>query len=125
MRFGEFQSEDTRGIVNSKLLAACKPGVRIINVARGGLLDYEAVREGLESGHVAALGLDVQWKEPWDPDDYISRHPNVVLTPHVAGVTELSYRTMADHCGRTKYGDCSSVCRLLSSSIVLFIHDSV
>lgn len=69
------QSAETRGIVDANLIAACKPGVRIINVARGGLLDYSAVRDGLESGHIGALGLDVQWREPWDPQDYVSQHP--------------------------------------------------
>ena len=58
------------------------------------LLDYDAVKSGLDSGKVGALGLDVQWEEPFDPADYVARHPSVVLTPHVAGVTELSYSAM-------------------------------
>ncbi len=62
-------------MVNRELLAACKAGVHIVNVARGGLLDYDAVMEGLESGHIGGLGLDVQWREPWDPDHAISNHP--------------------------------------------------
>ena len=53
--------------------------------ASGGLLQYSAVAEALEDGHIGGLGLDVQWKEPWDPEDPVSKHPNVILTPHVAG----------------------------------------
>lgn len=51
--------------------------------------------EGLTSGHIGGLGLDVQWQEPFDPRDPIAQHPKVVLTPHVAGVTQPSYRAMA------------------------------
>ncbi|KAK9830334.1 hypothetical protein WJX72_011101 [[Myrmecia] bisecta] len=89
------QNEQTRNMVNAAFLADCKPDVRIINVARGGLLDYDAVKAALEGGRIGGLGLDVQWQEPWHPDDYVSTHPRVVLTPHVAGVTDISYRNMA------------------------------
>lgn len=70
--------------------------MRIVNVARGGLLDYDAMLDGLRSGHIGGLGLDVQWQEPFDPCDAIAQHPRVVLTPHVAGVTHASYRAMAE-----------------------------
>lgn len=56
----------------------------------GGLLDYEAVKEGLSSGQVAGLGLDVQGQEPVPPGDWLAHHPCVYLTPHIAGVTEVS-----------------------------------
>ena len=45
-----------------QFLSHCKHGVRIVNVARGGLLEYEAVKEGLQSGMVGGMGLDVQWQ---------------------------------------------------------------
>ena len=45
-----------------QFLQHCKRGVRIVNVARGGLLDYDAVKAGLESGIIAGMGLDVQWQ---------------------------------------------------------------
>lgn len=66
-----------------------------MNIARGGLLDYEAVKRNLESGQLGGLGMDVAWTEPFDPDDPILMFKNVILTPHVAGVTEHSYRSMA------------------------------
>ena len=70
-------------------------GALLVNIARGGLLDYNAVLHHLESGHLGGLGIDVAWTEPFDPDDAILNFPNVIITPHVAGVTEYSYRYMA------------------------------
>lgn len=84
----------TKGIVDAKLLAVFKKGARLVNVARGGLLDYKAVRAALESGHLGGLGLDVAWYEPFDPDDPLLQLSNVLITPHVAGVTDMSYRSM-------------------------------
>jgi phosphoglycerate dehydrogenase-like enzyme len=69
-------------------------GARLVNVARGGLLDYEAVKEALASGQLGGLAMDVAWSEPFDPSDPILQYPNVLITPHVAGVTELSYSNM-------------------------------
>ena len=70
-------------------------GALLVNIARGGLLDYEAVLNHLKSGHLGGLGIDVAWTEPFDPDDPILKFKNVIITPHVAGVTEHSYRFMA------------------------------
>lgn len=70
-------------------------GSLLVNIARGGLLDYDSVSHFLEIGHLGGLGIDVAWREPFDPEDPILTHPNVLITPHVAGVTEYAYRTMA------------------------------
>lgn len=94
------QTPATRGLIEEAFLEACKPGVRIVNVARGGLLDREAIKHGLDSGKIAAMGLDVFWEEPVDPADPIAAHPAVYMTPHVAGVTRHSYDTMAQHVAR-------------------------
>lgn len=67
----------------------------MVNVARGRLLDYQSTLHSLESGHLGGLGIDVAWTEPFDPDDPILKFNNVIFTPHVAGVTEHSYRSMA------------------------------
>lgn len=70
-------------------------GAHLVNIARGGLIDYEAVVKHLESGHLGGLGTDVAWTEPFDPQDKILKFNNVIMTPHIAGVTEHSYRSMA------------------------------
>lgn len=94
------QTESTRGMIDAEFLDRCKDGITLVNVARGGLLDYAAVRAGLRTGKLGALGLDVQWSEPFDPDDEIAKHPNVILTPHVAGVTKISYDSMGSFMAR-------------------------
>lgn len=88
-------NNETAGIINKKFVSSMRKGGLLVNIARGGLLDYEAVYNSLKSGHLGGLGIDVAWTEPFDPDDPILKFPNVLLTPHVAGVTECSYRFMA------------------------------
>lgn len=73
-------------------------GALLVNIARGSLLDYEAVLYHLESGHLGGLGIDVAWTEPFDPNDPILKFKNVLITPHIGGVTEHSYRSMAKVC---------------------------
>ncbi|XP_066398927.1 uncharacterized protein [Miscanthus floridulus] len=92
------QTNETVGIVDDMFLSAMKKGSCLVNIARGGLLDYKAVFDHLESGHLGGLGIDVAWTEPFDPEDPILKFSNVIITPHVAGVTEYSYRTMAKVC---------------------------
>ncbi|XP_058721993.1 uncharacterized protein LOC131593506 isoform X1 [Vicia villosa] len=88
-------NSETAGIINNNFISSMKKGALLVNVARGRLLDYEAVVEHLESGHLGGLGTDVAWAEPFDPDDRILKFKNVIMTPHIAGVTEHSYRSMA------------------------------
>ena len=88
-------TSDSRRMFDDEFLRLCKPGVIVVNVSRGGLLDEACLLRGLESGAIAGCGLDVQCVEPLDPDDPLFKHPNVFCTPHVAGVTQTSYRAMA------------------------------
>jgi D-3-phosphoglycerate dehydrogenase len=76
----------TNGIVNAKTLAAMKKGVRIINCARGELIEDEALVEALKSGHVAGAALDVFTHEPLKDSPYFGLD-NVILSPHIAGST--------------------------------------
>jgi phosphoglycerate dehydrogenase-like enzyme len=81
-------------LIGAKEIAAMKRGVFLVNVARGGLLDPDALLAALMSGQVAGAGLDVFWDEPVD-----MHHPvfseNVIATPHIAGVTDVSYEGIA------------------------------
>ena len=76
----------TRSIIDAAALASCKPGVRIVCTARGGLIDEAALLSALESGRVAAAGLDVFATEPPGASALV-RHPQVVATPHVGAQT--------------------------------------
>lgn len=85
----------TARTVNKSFLSSMRKGALLVNIARGGLLDYEAVLSSLESGHLGGLAMDVTWTEPFDPNDPILKFKNVLITPHIGGVTEHSYRSMA------------------------------
>ncbi|XP_038681640.1 hydroxypyruvate reductase isoform X2 [Tripterygium wilfordii] len=88
-------NKETVGIVDKSFISSMRKGGLLVNIARGGLLDYAAVVHHLAVGHLGGLGIDVAWTEPFDPDDPILKFENVLITPHVAGVTEHSYRSMA------------------------------
>ncbi|MGA8670293.1 MAG: phosphoglycerate dehydrogenase [Terracidiphilus sp.] len=76
----------TQGVINAKTLAAMKKGVRIINCARGELVDDAALVAALKSGQVAGAALDVFAQEPLKDSPYFELD-NVILTPHIAGST--------------------------------------
>jgi D-3-phosphoglycerate dehydrogenase len=76
------QTEETTHIINGTTIAKMRPGVRIINCARGGLIDEQALYEALQSGHVAGAALDVFSKEP-PTDNPLVALDNVITTPHL------------------------------------------
>ena len=92
----------THGLIGETELARMKRGARIINCARGGLIDERALLTALESGHVGGAALDVVADEPPKPDAAIwalLSHPRVVATPHLGGSTrEAQDRIAADLC---------------------------
>ncbi len=78
---------ETTHLINAKNLALTQKGVRIVNCARGELVDEAALLAAIESGQVAGAGLDVFESEP-PAEPRLVQHPNVIATPHIAGSTE-------------------------------------
>jgi D-3-phosphoglycerate dehydrogenase / 2-oxoglutarate reductase len=84
----------TRNILSAEKLARTKKGVRIINCARGGLVDEAALRAALDSGHVAGAAFDVFVEEPATTNPLFG-HPNVVATPHLGAATTEAQENVA------------------------------
>lgn len=80
--------DSTRGLINAERIAKMRKGVRIINCARGGIVDETALAEALKSGHVAGAALDVFVEEPPPADHPLLKAPNIVVTPHLGASTE-------------------------------------
>ena len=89
-------NDATRGLLNAETLAKCKPTVRIVNCARGGIVDERALLEALEKGQIAGAALDVYSQEP-PPEglEELVRHGNVVATPHIAASTDEAQEKVA------------------------------
>ncbi|MFV0643260.1 MAG: phosphoglycerate dehydrogenase [Sphingomonadaceae bacterium] len=79
-------TDQTRNILSRENLAKTKPGVRIVNCARGGLVDESALKDMLESGHIAGAALDVFAEEP-AKDNILFGTPNFICTPHLGAST--------------------------------------
>lgn len=80
-------TDDTRGMIGEREFALLRPGARVVNCARGGIVDEEALYEALTSGKVAGAALDVYAQEP-PLDSPLLELPNVVMTPHLGASTE-------------------------------------
>jgi D-3-phosphoglycerate dehydrogenase len=81
-------NDETRELLDAKRLARTKPGVILVNTARGALIEEAALLDALRSGHIRHAGLDVFHAEPLEPDHLLARMKNVTLTSHAA------YRTL-------------------------------
>jgi D-3-phosphoglycerate dehydrogenase len=78
---------ETRGMIGESQLSMCRDGVRIINCARGGVIDEKALLSALQAGKVAGAALDVFEQEPPQDDDLLNLN-TIIITPHVGGQTQ-------------------------------------
>lgn len=85
-------SDRSRGLVDAEALGWMKPSARLVNTARGPIVDESALVQALESGRLAGAALDVYTEEPLPVDHPFRRLPNVLATPHVGYVSEQNYR---------------------------------
>ncbi|HUB46945.1 MAG TPA: 2-hydroxyacid dehydrogenase [Acetobacteraceae bacterium] len=100
---------ETANLIDAGALARMKPGAVLINTARGGLVDQPALTQALQSGRLAAAGLDVFEAEPPDFGAPLFQLPNVVLSPHIAWLTtatfDRSFAQAAENCRRLAAGE--------------------
>ncbi len=86
----------TRYLLGQNELASMKRGAILINVARGALIDEKALIEAIRSGHLGGVGLDVFEEEPLPPESPLWHLPNVIITPHVGGLSERTRQRVFD-----------------------------
>ena len=87
-------TDENRGLINADTLAQCRPGVILVNTARGGLVDEGALLAAVRSGQVAAAGLDSFDVEPMTAGHPFQQEPRILLSPHIGGVTRAAYVNM-------------------------------
>jgi len=94
-------NESTKHLLNAKTLAQCKAGVRIINCARGGIVEEKALADAIRSGHVKGAALDVFEQEPPAKDNPLFSLPQVIVTPHLGASTEEAQVKVAQELAET------------------------
>lgn len=93
-------TETTRNLINAENLAKMKPTARLVNCARGGIVDEAALITALESGAIAAAAMDVFSAEPLPQDSPLRSAPNLILTPHLGASTEEAQVKVAEAIAR-------------------------
>jgi phosphoglycerate dehydrogenase-like enzyme len=88
-------NDQTRGIINEAALALMPSDACVINAARGGLIEHQALLRALSEGRLMGAGLDVFEQEPLDPSSPLLAPTDVIATAHIAGVTDASYSNIA------------------------------
>jgi len=87
-------NNSSKGLINVNTLKIMKQNAFLINVSRGGLVEYSALKSALKEKTIAGAGLDVFWEEPPDSEDEIFQY-NVMTTPHIGGATDISMQGIA------------------------------
>ncbi|MBO6718262.1 MAG: hydroxyacid dehydrogenase [Rhizobiaceae bacterium] len=102
-------TEETRGLVDARLIGLMKPDALIINISRGPVIDDEAMLAALRSDRIGGAALDVFAQQPLSPDHPYLGFDNVIVTPHMSGITEGSMRRMgvgaAEEAARVLHGE--------------------
>ncbi len=102
-------TDESRGLIGQDELAVMKPSARLINVARGAIIDEPALIRALQEGRIAGAGLDVYLEEPLPPDSPLRRMQNVIFSPHVSGDIAAydvgAARLFAENLGRFLAGE--------------------
>jgi phosphoglycerate dehydrogenase-like enzyme len=88
-------TDETHHVINHQVLAAAKPGLHLINIARGSLIDQDALRVALDNGQVSLASLDVADPEPLPAGHWLYRHPRVRLSPHTSANSPQVYLNIA------------------------------
>lgn len=89
-------SEDTRGLIDRSALRLMKPSASLINIARGPIVDTDALADALRSGDIRCAALDVTDPEPIPPDHALVGMPNCLIVPHIGSATRRTRIAMAD-----------------------------
>jgi phosphoglycerate dehydrogenase-like enzyme len=89
-------TDESRGMIDGPAIAAMKPTGRLINLARGAVVDEDALVDALRGGRIAGAGLDVFAEEPLDPASPLWDMPNVIVSPHISGDTDTSEQDVVD-----------------------------
>ncbi len=87
-------SDETRSMFGADQFARMKPTAVVVNTARGQIVDHAALADALDKGALAGYGADVWDPEPPPDGDRVAAHPGTVITPHVAGLTDVTYRAI-------------------------------
>ena len=90
-------TKETEHMIDAGVIAAMKKGAILVNIARGSLVDEKALYDAVKSGHLGGAGLDVLEHEPVREDEPLLELPQVFLTPHVAGQTDVMVQGTAEY----------------------------
>lgn len=91
-------TDDTHELIDAEALALMPDSAILINTARGGLVDQDALRSALREGRLAGAGLDVTTPEPLPPDHPLLDAPNLIVVPHIGSATHVARERMAEIC---------------------------
>jgi len=102
-------TDETRGFLSRERLSRIKPGAVLVNLARGGIVDEDALADALREGRLAAAAFDVFAREPLPPDSPLWDAPNLWITPHMAGgfpeILDETTRLFAENVARLERGE--------------------